>query len=540
MRKLLALVAMLPCAAFAQSVPNMARPVTLAGPTGLQAAMGLKADVANGTLSSPTITGGSFSSPTITGGAASSIAISGSTLATPTITGGKASGTDVSATAVVPTGATNSVAPALGLRRIAVYPDDYKSTADGTDDAPSIQRAMNYICTAPGQAASGGNLALMARVYELDSSVNVPCTVNMYGQGWEEQMQLGSGTWLHITSKLSGSDAFNVTTTLARASEFSDFAITEDHATPSTTAGTSWSPTSYPAVFNLNGVGAAVFFRHILWDGIYQGIYANGAGRIELDGMYGDIFDYLVAIDGSEDVDRIRNVHIWPYWTNSLVSGSAATPAMTQAQQNNVEAYRIANANAIILNRVDTPFMDEVFTIGLHSAVAIGYTSNGNLGTTTKLHLGRISCDMAQYCLWVMSAVTSQASAIIDQMDYHGENPFTTGAPNSGGAMVELDGNASLQIGQMFADMVGSAIFNMPNSTVCSEVHVGSLKVNWTNSPSNVVMAYMPKCGASSYDLMTLINYSSTNNSGGGPTTLTGGVGHLMMPTLSEQNSSAQ
>ncbi|MBS1091039.1 hypothetical protein JK208_05390 [Gluconobacter sp. Dm-74] len=48
-----------PALAFAQSVPTMNPRVTLAGPTGLNAAMATKADTANGTLSTPTINGGS-------------------------------------------------------------------------------------------------------------------------------------------------------------------------------------------------------------------------------------------------------------------------------------------------------------------------------------------------------------------------------------------------------------------------------------------------------------------------------------------------
>ncbi|BCZ75904.1 hypothetical protein [Acetobacter phage phiAX1] len=61
-----------PALAFAQSIPTMNPRVTLAGPTGLNAAMQTKADATNGTLTTPTINGGSavgmgFVNPAITG-----------------------------------------------------------------------------------------------------------------------------------------------------------------------------------------------------------------------------------------------------------------------------------------------------------------------------------------------------------------------------------------------------------------------------------------------------------------------------------------
>lgn len=73
--RFLALVAILPSLAVAQSVPQMSPPVTLRGPTGLNWAMGLKADATNGALTTPTITGGNatglgLSSPSVTGGTA--------------------------------------------------------------------------------------------------------------------------------------------------------------------------------------------------------------------------------------------------------------------------------------------------------------------------------------------------------------------------------------------------------------------------------------------------------------------------------------
>lgn len=463
------------------------------------------------------------------------------TLQTPTITGGTESGVDISANIIIPTGASNSVTTANLSRRASVFPDDYKISSDGTDDAPSIQRAANALCSSAGSAGSGGIISLEARVYEIHSAITIPCAIAMYGQGWEEQLTLGGGSWLHITSALGTTAAFTLSSTLSRASQFSNFAITQDHPTPSTTASTAWTPTTYGYVFNLNGVGAAVFFNHILFDGVYTGIYANGAGRVELSGIYADVFNSLLRIDGSEDVDRVRDVHVWPYWTNSTES-DGVTPTMTTAQQNNVETYRIANTNALIINRADTPFFDEIFGIGLHSLFEFGATTTGNTGVATKVHAGRVSCDKSEYCVWVDNTTTAQVTGIFDQIDYQGENPVTgDGTPNSGGAMIEVNGQSEFQVGQMYGEIIGSSVVSLSNTSVCSEMHISGLRVNMSDSPSSANIFYMPQCSSTAYHLIDLLDYSGdTTNAGGGTTTIVNGVGHLMMPTLTEKNSSAQ
>ncbi|MFT9381553.1 hypothetical protein [Gluconobacter sp.] len=56
----LALFVGAPGLASAQSVPTLSPPVTLSGPTGMKSALATKADVSNGTLKSPTITGGTL------------------------------------------------------------------------------------------------------------------------------------------------------------------------------------------------------------------------------------------------------------------------------------------------------------------------------------------------------------------------------------------------------------------------------------------------------------------------------------------------
>ena len=436
---------------------------------------------------------------------------------------------------------TTGVAAAQGadfssiVLRPDVFPDEYKIPSDGTDDSPSIQRAINQLCRKPGRAGSGGIVRLKQHVYEIDSSITVPCSISMSGTGWEEQMTLGGGSWLHITSKLGVfAPAFNVTTTYARSSQFSNFAITEDMPLPSTVSGSAWTPTPYREVFNLNGVGAAVFFKHILWDGVYRGVAADGAGRIEMDGMYADVFSYLIRLDGSLDVDRIRNVHVWPYWTNSTVSGSAVVPSMNSVQQANVSVWKRTNTDAIVLGRADSPFLDDIFGIDLHSTVRFTNTTSGNLGYATKVKIGKLTCDQSQYCLYVDPGATA-ASAIIDQLDWQGEDGTNLGHPNTGGAAVKIEGAALLQIGAVHAEFIGEGIFSVVNPSICSQINVGTVWGNFRGSGPTTPVAYLPSCG-SGHHTMKVGAYDGIPYPGS-TTTYVNGTGTFNLPTLNPNGS---
>lgn len=120
-RILLAFIALTPVIAFGQSVPQMDRRVTLAGPTGLNWAFSTKADMK----------GGSLTAPTISGGAANGLSLAGSTVTNPTITGGIATGLNVN-------------------RRISLL--SYGAKCDGTtDDTGAISK---WLANAKGAPAN--------------------------------------------------------------------------------------------------------------------------------------------------------------------------------------------------------------------------------------------------------------------------------------------------------------------------------------------------------------------------------------------------
>ena len=103
-------IALTPAFAFAQAVPTLTPRVTLAGPQGMNAAFATKADVASGTLKTPTVTGGTLDG-----------------------------------LQTIP-GAANNAAPRTFMQHFADNPNvvDYGAVGNGTtDDGPAVQAATS-------------------------------------------------------------------------------------------------------------------------------------------------------------------------------------------------------------------------------------------------------------------------------------------------------------------------------------------------------------------------------------------------------------
>ncbi len=103
----LALFVGAPGLASAQSVPTLSPPVTLSGPTGMKSALATKADVSNGTLKSPTITGGTL---------------------------------DGAQSITTTSGITQSLASLLGQQINVV---NYGAVAGGTDSGTAVKNALS-------------------------------------------------------------------------------------------------------------------------------------------------------------------------------------------------------------------------------------------------------------------------------------------------------------------------------------------------------------------------------------------------------------
>jgi len=166
----LAVSGLLASGAHAQSVPAMSRQVTLAGPAGLNWALSTKADVANGTLTSPNIAGGTQSAPSI----------STPSISSPAITGGSLSNTDTSS------GLATAAEATTGRSHASHFSDrynvrDFGAKCDGnTDDAVAINLALKTASL----SGVGGSVYLPGNATcRFGMTLIVPTNVSLVGAG---------------------------------------------------------------------------------------------------------------------------------------------------------------------------------------------------------------------------------------------------------------------------------------------------------------------------------------------------------------------
>ncbi len=347
----------------------------------------------------------------------------------------------------------------------AVIPGPYKTPTDKADDAPSIQRAINALCT-----KGGGSLNLQARHYALRSPITQTCAIKVNGQGWQEappKISTAAGTWLDIDQ--NAASAWTITTIAAKGSEFRDLAVDEP-GQPAPVATGAWTPVPYPYVFNVNNIGGKVDFNDIFMDGVFNGIRAFNTGRLEINELLGQWLNNAILLDRNEDVDHINNIHDWPYY-----SGAAPVIAYTQA-----------NATGLIMNRVDTPFLDQLFFYGIKSGIRLSATS---YGVTTKAKIGALVCDSAQYCLDVQAAGTSASIAMLDS---DGQAGIASGTPLAGSAAIHFGpgGQGIIQVGNITTQSLDAAVITNADSAACSNVMVSEILADFRASKQSAVSIY--------------------------------------------------
>lgn len=443
---------------------------------------------------------------------------------------------DTSGQRVTIPGANRSAPLSAALSELGIVPDRFKLSADGTDDAPSIQRAVNQAC--------GGvtrNIRFLHRHYAIQSPVSQSCFANWHGQGWATQ-PLGSlatapGTWLEIGPAFINNATAPVTFNGngATGSVVEDFGVTEPGMTPPPlpvmdTHGhvtgwspATWNPAAYAEVF-LSNFAPDMVYRHILFDGVNAGIASVGSGRTSMYDIRGQTFSYLINVQQNQDVSRIVDVHYWPFW-------SVADPVI-QWQQ--------ANAHGIYSLRNDTPFWDRLFFFGIHDAIYFGHESAGN---TTGGTIGSISCDSTVYCLWdALDPASGQISMQIGNVRSYGQkwdttyNAAITQMPGS--TVFQFDGSAVMQIGNVENFGSDHTSFKFNNGASPSNITVQSVKVFLDQMNPNTDLAdFVPSGSGVLASLLNLATPPILAGTGSGFTlTNTGtngtGSGYLQTPSF--------
>lgn len=372
-----------------------------------------------------------------------------------------------------------------GNQVLSIIPDTLKVPLDGSDDAPSIQRAIAIAC-----AGGSGVLRFLAHRYTLASAVSQPCAVQWKGQGWQEPnggpgaAMPGLGTWFTIPDP--SFTPVTISGPAASGSVFENFGIYQVHPAPSP----GWMPIAYPYVFRVTGTNGEVTFRHIMGLAINRGITAYYAARLKIEDVRGQFFTNAIYADKNYDTTIINDARNWPYWSTNP----------------GVMAYEQKNYDHIILGRVDDAFIDRVFSLpGRSTLKLITTAADGanplNLpgGSPTNLTLGSIRSDFVKWTIW-NTAIASQ----FDDLEISVASLVHQGAawggltPLPGSAAIKNDGSFRLMsIGHLKADVLDASLIDASGAVGASTIQIGRAMVIFSHSKKGVCFLLNPGRSAS-------------------------------------------
>ena len=346
-----------------------------------------------------------------------------------------------------------------------IVPDSLKLPADGTDDAPSFQRAIAAVCAGQSQV-----IRFLPRLYRMQSGVTQACAVHWIGQGWQEPnggngtAVPGLGSWIQIVG--TGFAPF-VVTTPAAGSIFEGFGVYQTHPAPAV----GWTPTNYPPVFTINYAGGEVTYRHLMMLAVKSGFSAYAAGRMKFEDIRGQFFSNAITIDKSYDSTSVTDLHSWPYWS----------------QDANVIAYQQSNLDGIILGRVDDFYGDRLFQFGGRSHLKLTTTPDDASspswlpgGSPSVVLIGTLRSDFTRWALWVTATPSNSLSGQVSiaRLVHQGQVwNVVTPLPNS--AAIELDGFLPLiSVGYAYIDFPDHA-FLRGTGTGASNVQISTAHLSF-------------------------------------------------------------
>ncbi len=327
--------------------------------------------------------------------------------------------------------------------------------AYGHDDSAAFGTAHNAVA-----AAGGGAVHLGARTYLISQGVQVTGRIVWQGKGWSENGSQGS--WILQGSPIVS--PFSVSGSGAVGGGFRDIGFRQVQTPINDSNGYllhDWTPIQYPPVIAINQTGGEYLIERIMLLGVYAGIVATGAGRVQLSAIRGEVFLVGIQMDQGFDCAGLHDIHFWPYW-----SGGAM----------NVLQWTQANADAVQLLRVDGAiFSGQTFGFGYRSVLRCSYGSgDGNSafgGSANDFAIDYLYGDACKYPLWIDNAgsVTTNASGQIGKFYTTGETVqgLVTVAANapSGTTSLVLQSSAGITPG---APITGPGIPTTVTVTVAS------------------------------------------------------------------------
>lgn len=363
----------------------------------------------------------------------------------------------------LPGGGTVALTLSAYLAAMPVPVEACGAKGDGAaDDAPAFQRCGDFF----------GNIGVSGKPYRLGSPIHWSLRpVKITGAGWSDLLGRtgqNASSDQGSTRLLVGQAARNAITVTGSAigSEFHDLAIVQPQPIP----GAGWAPTQYPCAFDVDGTAGRVEFHNILMAPVYDGICAQGAGRLVLDGIYGQPLHRGVVIDTAYDTTHVGRVHLWPFW--------AADP--------NVMAWQQQNADAFLLGRVDGMTAPDVFAYGYRSTLHFQATASGS---ASKIDVGVLYSDATKWPIWVEGGNDKyglHAAFHIGSMWADGEQlgPNATparGIPGGAAILIGANSRADLVVDQFDAAYFEGSPVKVASTLAYSTLRFGAFNARYYN-----------------------------------------------------------
>ncbi|MFT8420350.1 MAG: hypothetical protein ABF665_02335 [Gluconacetobacter sp.] len=368
--------------------------------------------------------------------------------------------------------ATNLVS-VVGLLSRRIVPDTLRVAADGDDDAPSVQRALNML-SSDGQL--GGEIMFLPRIYKLNSPIMQTnqgvwrCVQGHMSTGGlaADPAQRYGGTWFQIGARFIGSSTPPITissgtaigATIDGCAFFEIQPASLNPAAGSVTAA--WKPAAYPFVIGIQDVKGEVFITNTLWRGITKGVYSDNAGRLQVRNAMTDFYTTGFEVHHDYDVDRFVGIHEWGF------NGSELDKLH----------YKTHNENLIRLYRADTPILDDIFAINTFSAIDLEQDSaSGSLagGVSTKVNIGTLICDGSVHCILNDAPATTVKVSILDAQGQDNTQKGLTA--HAGSSAIEMAAYGTVQVGSLYTQSMAQGAIHLFGSQ-CSYVSVDSLVID--------------------------------------------------------------
>ncbi len=202
-----------------------------------------------------------------------------------------------------------------------------------TDDTAAFQKAIDA-----AEAAGGGVVYVPRGDYLIKTRLTVKPHVTLMGvfHAPTARTQMKGSTLLAVDDK--GGMAGEPFITLLANGTLKGLTIFYPEQSQT-------EPKPYP--WTVRGIGDNCSIVDVLMTNPYAAVDFGTfpAGRHFIDGLYAQALYRGVFVDKCYDVGRIRNVHLWPFWTGALMK------------------WTEANGEAFIIGRTDWEYIDNVFCI---------------------------------------------------------------------------------------------------------------------------------------------------------------------------------